>query len=372
MMNLVAKMAKTLHGDYFEYIYRGNFTPQITQNIINLTEKKFYVDDQTKTIRKRISFIMIECLQNITRHQDKPDDFEMANSDLFILQKFSNAIFVSAGNIVKNEHISSLKHKLDSVIGLTADELKKHYKDVLESGEISDKGGAGLGILSMARRTEGNIVYKFRKINDEYSYYYIQNRIFLENEPPTEDFSDLFSLDRISKFHLLLNRENILLNFNGEFAFDNLESILPILETQAIGQKKTKRIAFELTVKLLKNIIFFGDNDNHYDESNPNSDNTRGVFLLCKQNNHLYLTTSNLIQNSKVLLLKNKIDLINSLEKESLPKIKIYLEEFFETSESNKPDLSLIDMRQKSNNEIYYSIKKINDKVSFFIIQVII
>lgn len=373
MMDLVNKMARNTKDEYFEYIYRGNFTPEITQNIINLTANKFYVDTSTKTIRKRITFIMIECLQNITRHQDKPAKSPLEETDLFILQKFKNIVYVSAANIIKNENILGLKEKLDLVVKLNPDELKAYYKAALSNGEVSDKGGAGLGILSMARRTDGHVFYKFKKIDDQYSYFYIQNRIYTSEEESVSEVADMVSLDRISKFHLLLNKENILLNFNGAFAFDNLESILPILESQiAGGEHETKTATFELTVKLLKNIIFFADNSNGFMGKSVNNENTRGVFLLCKQDNKIYLTTTNYIENKKIRQLKNKIDLINNLEKSGLLKVRNYIGEFLISDEKTKPDLSLLDMRIKSNNKIFYKTQKVNNKVSLFVIQVIV
>lgn len=372
MMNLVTKMAKHTKGDYFEYIYRGNFTPQITQNIINLTENKFYIDDSTKNIRKRISFIMIECLQNITRHQEKPQNTHLENTDLFILQKFKNIVYVSAGNVIKNETVPLLQDRLDNIINLSPEEIKEYYKDVLAKGEISNKGGAGLGILSMARRTDGNVFYKFKKIDEKYSYYYLQNRIYTSDEKSTGEIEELVSLERISKFHSLLNRENILLNFNGPFAFDNLESILPILESQIDGRKELKKTTFELTVKLLRNVIFFADSENGKKQEKIERINTRGVFLLCKQDTHLYLTTVNYIYNNKIRLLKNKIDLINSIEKSSLTKIRDYIQEFYDSNEKSKPDLSLLDMRIKSENEIFYTVNRVNDKVSYFAIQIVV
>ncbi len=371
-MKLVYDLAKIVKDEYFEYIYRGNFTPTITENILSLTESKFSKDEETFKIRKRISYIMIECLQNITRHQDQPETDTNKDSGLFVLQRTKFKVFVTTGNVIRTEKIAKLEKHIQTIMHLNADELKEYYQKVLAEGDISDKGGAGLGLISMARRTGQHLLYRFVKIDETYSYYYLQNEISLENISNEPDpSSELASLDRISKYHTILNKQNILLNFNGAFAYDRLESILPIVEAHPIETDENKVLAFDLSVKLLKNIIFFADNATDDNTATTNLGN-RGVFLLSKHDGTLFLTSGNYILNTKAQTLKNKIELINQTTPESLNKLYKYLSEFFESNESTKPDLSLFEMKLKSKNNLFYSFTPEGSLRSFFTIQIII
>ncbi len=371
-MKLVYDLAKIVKDEYFEYIYRGNFTPTITENIFSLTESKFSKDEETFKIRKRISYIMIECLQNITRHQDQSETDTNKDSGLFVLQRTKFKVFVTNGNVIRTEKIAKLEKHIQTITHLNADELKEYYQKVLAEGDISDKGGAGLGLISMARRTGRHLLYRFVKIDETYSYYYLQNEISLENISNEPDpSSELASLDRISKYHTILNKQNILLNFNGAFAYDRLESILPIVEAHPIETDENKVLAFDLSVKLLKNIIFFADNATDDNTATTNLGN-RGVFLLSKHDGTLFLTSGNYILNTKAQTLKNKIELINQTTPESLNKLYKYLSEFFESNESTKPDLSLFEMKLKSKNNLFYSFTPEGSLRSFFTIQIII
>ncbi len=369
-IKLVYDLSKSISEDYFEYFYRGNFTTDITQNIMSLTDGKFTQDKDTKKIKKRISFIMIECLQNITRHQTKPRNISVEDTGLFALQKTEDKVLITTSNIVSNKQRNELEKYLDEITSLSIEKLKDTYKKILANGAISKKGGAGLGLISMARRTGGRLHYKFRRINDKYSYFYLQNILYTKD--PVEEIpkNELFSTDRISNFHDFLNKENILLNFNGAFAFNNLESILPILQAQKIGGNKIKKKTFELTIQLLENIIFFADSG--HKKPSEKKDANRGIFLLSKQDDKLFLTAGNFIQNSKTLILRNKINILNNTKSESLVKIKEYMKMFYPIEISGKPDVSLIDMKVKSENTLNYSFFRLDDSHSFFTLQVVI
>lgn len=369
-MELAFEMTKSVSEDYIEYVYRGNFSDGITSNILKLTEVKFINDEDAVSSRKRISYLLIESLQNVIRHHDISIDEEFSGESLFVIQKTSDSIYLTTANVINNEKIPVLEKYLNTIKKLSPKELKEEYHKILVNGVISDKGGGGLGIITMARRTDGRIKFNFKKINNNWSYYYFQIRLTLKEDFDPDPKSDLISIKRISKFHSLLNRENILLNFNGSFAFENLESILPIIESHSIGGKDVKQLVFDITVKMLRNIVTFADE--FQEDETESLGNSRGVYLLSTKDKKLLLTAGNIISNTKALILGNKINILNKTNLQSLIKIKDYLEQFFAYDIKNKPDLSLIDMRLKNKSLIYYKFKRINSKTSYFIIQLII
>jgi hypothetical protein len=127
---------------------------------------------------------------------------------------------------------------------------------------------------------------------------------------------------------------------------------------------------FNLTVKLLRNIINYADE--FVEDEQHLGKNSRGVFLLSKKSGKLLLTAGNIILNEKVIILKNKIDILNHSPNESLVKIKDYLEKFYFDDIVNKPDVSLIEMKLNNEKDINYEFIRINSKTSYFIIQLVI
>lgn len=74
-------------------------------------------------------------------------------------------------NSIFNHKILLLKNKLDRVNSLDKEGLKDLYKNTILSGNVSPKGGAGLGIINIAKVSENKINYTFSTINDKYSYF---------------------------------------------------------------------------------------------------------------------------------------------------------------------------------------------------------
>ncbi len=370
-INLAYELTKYVNEDYFEYIYRGHFTEKIAENILYLNEAQFLSKPETSVYKSRISYFLIESLQNVVRHQDFPDTDDISDESLLVIQKTNNSFFITTSNVISNKNIPKLESYLKKIKSLDSDSLKKEYQKILLDGIISEKGGGGLGIITMTRRTEGHLKYKFNKINDDYSYYYYQIQLLInEDINEVDSVNELTALDRIIKFHKVLNSENILLNFNGSFAFKNLKSLLPVIESHSLGGKLIKNKVFELTVKLIKNIIDFADD---LSEETENEKKSRGVYLLSKENGKLFLTAGNAVLNEKTIVLGNKISIINNTSEISLVKIRDYLDEFFKRDISKKPDINLIDMRLKNNcNKIKYGFYKINEKFSYFILQLMI
>jgi len=121
------------------------------------------------TVRKKVYAAMVESLENIYKHQDHVD------GDAF-LPKFSliidaNNLLMFVSNSILSHKVSPLKNKLDKVNSLNKDGLKDLYKNTILSGNVSPKGGAGLGIINIAKVSENKINYTFATINDKYSYF---------------------------------------------------------------------------------------------------------------------------------------------------------------------------------------------------------
>ena len=56
------------------YAYNGEFTDSLTDHILGLVETSMEVESETSKTKKKVYFIMVESLQNITRHQSNPTD----------------------------------------------------------------------------------------------------------------------------------------------------------------------------------------------------------------------------------------------------------------------------------------------------------
>jgi hypothetical protein len=124
------------------------------------------------TIKKKVYSAMVESLENIYKHQD----IISSNTDFqprFSLFYDDKELVIYASNSILNKKVDPLKEKLEKVNSLDKDGLKDLYKLTILSGNVSPKGGAGLGIINIAKVSESKINFNFEPINDKYTYFTI-------------------------------------------------------------------------------------------------------------------------------------------------------------------------------------------------------
>jgi len=128
------------------------------------------------TTKKKVYAAMVESLENVYKHQDTIEE----NTNYlpkFTLTLEDNFIHLSASNSVLINKIAQLQDRLDKVNALDKQGLKDFYRDIILSGNVSQKGGAGLGIVNIAKVTENKLDYTFEKINDKYSYFSLHVKV---------------------------------------------------------------------------------------------------------------------------------------------------------------------------------------------------
>ena len=62
--------------------------------------------------------------------------------------------------------VEGLKGRLQNINELDKDGLKQLYKDIIRNTQISDKGGAGLGFVDMARKSGQPLDFEFIELDN--------------------------------------------------------------------------------------------------------------------------------------------------------------------------------------------------------------
>lgn len=126
------------------------------------------VEEHVKTF-KRVYFISVEIIQNVSKYSDDAIKGKGAVS----VKKNGNTYFMSSVNVINNAKVTILKNNIEILNNLSLLELDNLYDKILLTTEISDKGGANLGFIEMIRKSKQKIRYSFEKINDTISNFYI-------------------------------------------------------------------------------------------------------------------------------------------------------------------------------------------------------
>lgn len=153
----------------------GELDQDKVNTISTLVETQMEYLGVSKSAIKKIFNIVIETLQNICIHGEKDNNgYQMT---YFIIGKHFNEFSIFSGNIVNTSVAEKLNKRLNSIKSLSDSDLKKQYMDVLSNGELSSKGGAGLGFLTIALKSNNNIDFDFEMLNKEYSLFSLQSKV---------------------------------------------------------------------------------------------------------------------------------------------------------------------------------------------------
>jgi hypothetical protein len=64
------QLYKTMKTNEINLVYEGEVTQEITKTFTSLTEKSLSKNAESNTVQKKVFNVMVECLQNISKHAD--------------------------------------------------------------------------------------------------------------------------------------------------------------------------------------------------------------------------------------------------------------------------------------------------------------
>ena len=121
---------------------------------------------------------MVECLQNISKHADNNiNSYSKDGRGIFMVHKGDEDYKITTGNLIVNNKVDDLKESLDLINSMDKDGLKALYKKQIKEGSLSEKKGAGLGFIDIARKTGNKLIYTFKKIDNESSFFILTSTI---------------------------------------------------------------------------------------------------------------------------------------------------------------------------------------------------
>ena len=351
--NIAYPLFKHTKGGRLEYAYRGIVDSTIVEHILALAEANFSDTKEQILVRKRVYFIMVEALQNITRHQDVYDDPDFDQSALFILKRKEHSYSITTGNLIFDTAIESLREKIDKVNGMDADQLKEYAKQVLSNGTFSNKGGAGLGLIEMARKSGSKFQYEFVPAKYGMSMFYLNLEI-----PMSKDVTLVRDPNRITKirqYRSLLQQCSVALMYSGTLTQSNLKNLLSILAKQISTTKLLKARVNNLMIEMLQNILRFGDR-----REGDTEKGCYGMFVVSEDKKILKLTSANLIKNSNIEYTTQILDIVNNADKDQ--RAEMY--------HDDSPGKGFIAIANKSRNKYTYFFDQIDDQFSLYSLNV--
>lgn len=166
-LKFVSQIRKLMNESQIMLSYRGEMSQEIVMALLNLTENKLNQTNYDTTIKSRVFGVMVECLQNITHHNEKS---EYDKSNMFMIGCSNVGYIIYSGNVIKKENIRELKEKIQEINTMTENELKEFYKYWMKNEPLTEKSGFGLGLIHIARKTGNALDFDFEQI--DYDHYF--------------------------------------------------------------------------------------------------------------------------------------------------------------------------------------------------------
>ena len=161
--------------------YKGSITSELINDVLEGVEKKLDEAHEESKTRKKIYNVLVESLQNLFHHIEEYHEGIDENLDpkfgVLVIERENGLYKVTTGNFVNSTKIKFLKEKIDKINSLTKDELKDMYKFILNHQKLSAKGGGGLGLVDIARKTGNKLEYAFYNYNNNYYFFNLTIRI---------------------------------------------------------------------------------------------------------------------------------------------------------------------------------------------------
>lgn len=150
--------------------YDGVINQSTISKLESEIEEKITQFKFSKSVTKKIFFISVELLQNLFVHG--AEDHTHTKHNFIIISKHQNDIIITTANLVYNKDVEKVKKIFETINSFSNyDELKKYYLERLEKNDLSDKGGAGLGFITIGLKSQPPMKYEFKKINNQHSYF---------------------------------------------------------------------------------------------------------------------------------------------------------------------------------------------------------
>ncbi len=159
--------------------YKGSITSDLISNVLEVVEAKLDDLSEQAKIRKKVYNVLVESLQNLFHHNDELPDKQYDSFDpkfgVLVVTRVENNVYrISTGNFINSSKIKFLKDKIDKINSLSEEELKDMYKFILNHQKLSAKGGGGLGLVDIARKTGNKLEYTFDNYNNEYYFFNLE------------------------------------------------------------------------------------------------------------------------------------------------------------------------------------------------------
>ena len=178
-------------------------------------------------------------------------------------------------------------------------------------------------------------------------------------------------------WHRMLHDKRITLIYSGPLWSEGIGGIAGTLkkrlEFDALPMETSQEV-FSVFVEQMNNMLMYSAEKVQFETTDKKqAESPKGTFILGKEGKTYFVQTGNVMKNASVESVKNKIDYLNTLNKEELR--KYYKKQMKLPSgnlESKGAGLGFIEIARRTSSKIKYSFVPYDEGLTFFSLYVTI
>lgn len=163
--------------------YKARMAPEVLRAILSTTETNLTHSGEKVQVRKKIFNILVELIQNLIKHVDLEAQGERANSTITVVKE-DESYLISTGNYIRKYMSREIQKRIELLNGMSKDEIRKFYMESMDKNELSAKGGAGLGLIDIIRKSGEKMDCFIDPVDEHLDYLILQIRVV--NKIPSE------------------------------------------------------------------------------------------------------------------------------------------------------------------------------------------
>jgi len=149
-------------GAIVVFEHRGEVDHSVVERLLAMAESASLAANDAVSLRKRLFNVLVEGLENIHHHVE-----ETSRASAFaMLTDTPKGYRLVLGNNMPVAMGALLGHRVGILNEMDDADLKEHYLKLLANEGRTERGGAGLGLLTMARKSSRPILAHIRPDRD--------------------------------------------------------------------------------------------------------------------------------------------------------------------------------------------------------------
>lgn len=350
-MNSLWEIYKRFESDDHVFTYAGHFSDSITNLLIDLKEEQQADQDLKKSYVRRSSYLLVECFQNVVRHGNEVENVKDKFNFFQLRTKRDHQLIASSNPVIEKDK-EILTDILNNLHNKSIDEIKALYTHTLSEGSATERGGGGLGLIDIAKKTGRSPLWDISIGKSGANEFCIQ----IEMEAVLSD-STKHNVQETKEVRDYCFENNILLFRKGGFT---QAEIMPIFEMIKNNKEKSDGHIPYLTIELMQNLQRHAK-----DKANP-----QGIFLMQEVEGGISIEAGNIIDKERKESLKVQLDQLKGLDAKQLKGLYRAKLMSDEKKEDGGAGIGLIEVFRHANGKVDYSFNEMEDGNVFYSIKV--